>query len=84
MTHDEKRKARREVKRNLRTRIKEKTRKNKIRKLNSMGETKFLANQVEKSKIKMKKELKNKNAESIKFTSSSQFFKNFQVKFIFS
>ena len=79
MTPEEKDTLRRKSKRIFRTRMKEKIKKNLVKKLAHAGMTKHEYNIVERSKSKLTKETKNKSQQSIKFTKSNQFFTNLQV-----
>eukprot|EP01017_Pseudomicrothorax_dubius_P041325 TRINITY_DN6595_c0_g1_i1.p1 TRINITY_DN6595_c0_g1~~TRINITY_DN6595_c0_g1_i1.p1 ORF type:complete len:580 (+),score=237.56 TRINITY_DN6595_c0_g1_i1:42-1781(+) len=78
MTTEEKRRKRRTVKRNIRTHLKEKLKKKMIKDLEHKGMTKAMYNTMQKSKVVLAKEKSKKPTASIKFTSSSQFFKNLQ------
>lgn len=79
MTKEEKKQKHRKIKRNIRNKNKEKKRKEALQQLTVLGQTKFEYNQVKKSQAKIKKETKQKNTQSVKYTKSSQFFENLQV-----
>jgi len=78
MTSENKKTLRRQLKKNARTREKEKMRKKNIKQLEHKGETKHQSNLIKKGISKYKKNIKEKNQTSIKFTTSSQFFENLE------
>jgi len=78
LTTAENRKARRTVKRNIRTRNKEKKKKDLVKKLEFKGQTKHEHNLQQKGIANYKKEVQKKSQKSVEFTKSSKFFDNLQ------
>ena len=66
----------------MRTRIKEKKKKDLIRQLEFKGQTKYEYNLQQKAKANYSTELKKKNQKSVDFTKSTQFFDNLEVAYL--
>ena len=79
MTSQDKKALRRNLKRNMRQRMKEKLKKKMIKQLEYKGETKHQHNIIKKGISKYNKSVEEKNQQSIKFGTSSQFFENLEV-----